>query len=1401
MAWIYADYLQVREDLVAVYTEEVDKTSPSLWQAFIPHQDMYKLLSRLLDSLERKGKDQIRSLWLHGAYGTGKTFAAFVVKHLLEDPLEAVEAYLTKHDLTRNLWPRFRALRQRGPYLVVWRSSSGHLDSQLKLFAELQQAVGEQLQRQGFDHAFPGAFKEAVLQKLSGPNPTYNWPAIFEKYRWEFFPDFAQPQAVLVAARTEDKPEVLVRISTVLEKEGIVLNISPDVMKARLKEIIDQNRLQGILCLWDEFTDFFRQNQALGGLQELAHAAVEFPFYLLLITHRSPELVYGDQEGMRKILERFHNIHFHLQPVTTYTLAGNAMEVRPERREEWEAKQLTLWDQVKGIAGHLFDHEGTLQEFQKLVPLQPYAAFLLSTLASKFSSSQRTLFRFLKDSQPGGFIWFLRHHPQELSWYWLTPDIIWDYFFGEEAEETELTEKVRDVVNFCRSRLPLIQGQLPQRLFKGIMLFLVLSRELTGVEERLRPCRRNLALAFQGTPLAEKLPELEKALRHQHCLNILPMGQDEVEYTLPLITKDQQLFERILEEIKRQTSFEQMAKETEALGRALKENLEITGLAALRAVVVTISGEELRRRREHVAPDLKPYQIGVVVVAVQTEQELGEAEKAAAQVAAQTERVAYLVIQTPFSERRWEQWLEQLAHERYCREVGDEANRQFYQQRGKAVIKEWTEQIRVSSHCLYWRRERLLCQVPAGLQRRVENYIRAVYPAGPEQVSTLSTILSGPYGLSAIKIGLGITPSLTHPFKALIQTLAQFSRGQEQPALRQLQAKVREFFHEQPERYLADLWKELQQPPFGLFPSPIAAVLLGFFLKEICSDHYYCDGVSCRELNPEKLAELIEQVMKEKRGYQDLSIRKCSPLADRFCRHLKEVFGLAATEGNYPEELKQVLRQKLQNWGYPLWALPYVPEAGGFALMKPFLQQLQAFLRETTEAARGIMLNEEELRSKAEQALEKYRAGSLQKLSFAEILAVINLIAEENPALVPNLRRLLKPDNLAAGMQVFIQQSYPALAQELAAQGLPISWVGQRLREHMQEEVWLWKEEVVREQLPKVYADLLLLAGLNQLCGLTERDLPAAIEKCRQEWLVPRSKLPWRFYGSAQQNPETAGFYHHLDELMQKLSLPYETRARVGSRLKQDYLAVREAVNDQAGVLATWLGQKVGQAPPLTEVRSLLKELPNLALETDDQKIHQEILAQWEKVQHRRLINDLHSKWQEITGSASPQEWSRQRRLPIAWVLTEGLWPQFCEDFARLEMLPDELLAQYGQQLQEHAAELQHRLAQARGQILVQMLLPEYLTVLQDGQRLAQLQEYLVQQVGEAVESWPTQLPRVQATAREWLMRCYQDTFWPEVAAAVATLSPERAKNLLAELVQEPGIGIRLLAKIRQSHA
>lgn len=215
----------------------------------------------------------------------------------------------------------------------------------------------------------------------------------------------------------------------------------------------------------------------------------------------------------------------------------------------------------------------------------------------------------------------------------------------------------------------------------------------------------------------------------------------------------------------------------------------------------------------------------------------------------------------------------------------------------------------------------------------------------------------------------------------------------------------------------------------------------------------------------------------------------------------------------------------------------------------------------------------------------------------------------------------------------------------------------------------------------------------------------------------------------------------------------------------------------------------------------MLAEMPNLALETDDQKIQQELLTCWKKRQHRQLLEEIQAIWQETTATDSPQEWSRRHCLPIGWVLADSPWKEFCDDFTRLASLSAEILQQYQHILQEQRDALHERLQAAAAEpTLVAELLPEYIEVCRDGDRLDRLKEYLLTKMGPEVEQWPARRQELRAAAQQWLAEYYQDIFWPEVRATLAGLPAEQAKSLLQELVQDPAVGIRLLAKVQLRH-
>ena len=81
----YNEYLQVNPSFESVVDIAADSRNKNLWREYIVGDDMEKLMDFLCQTLGYETPDARRSLWVHGSYGTGKSYAAIFVKHLLEE--------------------------------------------------------------------------------------------------------------------------------------------------------------------------------------------------------------------------------------------------------------------------------------------------------------------------------------------------------------------------------------------------------------------------------------------------------------------------------------------------------------------------------------------------------------------------------------------------------------------------------------------------------------------------------------------------------------------------------------------------------------------------------------------------------------------------------------------------------------------------------------------------------------------------------------------------------------------------------------------------------------------------------------------------------------------------------------------------------------------------------------------------------------------------------------------------------------------------------------------------------------------------------------------------------------------------------------------------------------------
>ena len=90
----YRDYFDIDPEYFPQINEKVINNNPDIWKKFYPHETFIKLLKDTVSVLSRKQKV---SIWVEGAYGTGKSHAVLTLKKLLEASPEDTKAYFDKY--------------------------------------------------------------------------------------------------------------------------------------------------------------------------------------------------------------------------------------------------------------------------------------------------------------------------------------------------------------------------------------------------------------------------------------------------------------------------------------------------------------------------------------------------------------------------------------------------------------------------------------------------------------------------------------------------------------------------------------------------------------------------------------------------------------------------------------------------------------------------------------------------------------------------------------------------------------------------------------------------------------------------------------------------------------------------------------------------------------------------------------------------------------------------------------------------------------------------------------------------------------------------------------------------------------------------------------------------------
>ncbi len=1372
----YADWLRVRRGYVAVFSRELDRQEKEAWKGFIPHEHMENLLDLFLRALERQNQDDRRPLWIYGPYGTGKTHACFVLKHLLEDPLDEVESYWNGlgRELGQDRRARLLGLRERGRYVVVYNYGSATIDTATKFLIELQLSLQRELRERGLKLAEGRSqlLREQLLEKLQ-PGGTIDWQAVFKKYRTRLL-QYPGAASVLAELERGGDGELFLRVLEALTDEGVAISTSPEGTVQWVKEVIEANGLAGLVVLWDEFTDFFTHRVPTSGLQALAEASRETCFYHCIVTHRSPDWVrHSTAEDWKKLMDRFHTCHYQLQAPTGFKLMARAIELLPERGVEWQQKRHLLWERVSSVGEFVDDVDQSISraELEQLLPMHPYTALVATQIANRFSSSQRTIFGLLESSSAGSFRQFLESHPKD-GWELYTLDHLWDYFFEPGARELAEDMKAEDVLAHYRLLRDSLSGA-EQRVAKAALLLLALEKAASDISRDVQPTLSNLRKAYAGTPIAGQLEQIVERLEEQGALHSMPFsfGRDKHLF-LPQVYLDRASVDEEKKKLVFESFFRDEQYEVVKRVRGIVTG-QVSDLLGRRVRVNAAPFADLRARHEGILPSCQPHQVALAVVVAQKEQELPDAREQAQRLAARLEpHQVLLVLDCPFGEERWDKFAEDLARGKVCERIHDQRNAQFHQRRAERLLDEWKEEAQRSPVYVFRAAgSERLSDFAAGFGPLLERLVEELFPYRTEKFYATATVYDEKQAKVGAQIGLG-EKEPTSNYVPLVEELKKLGfwhapdkarqQNPDHPVSKMFELVERLFNEEKGATSLLELWQQLQARPFGMWPCQASYLLMGLLLRDRCEGYFYRDGTTSYPLNRTKMAELIHEVISKQKGRE---LVRHTPEQEALCRFLREAFGLGE-EQQYLEQAVDAARQRLRAIGFPFWTLYWVGGQGG-----------ATSVQDSLSAAAGAVA--EFLRLRPEER------------SHNQVKRLIDILQAAGEWPRPAKIRLDR-DRLEEGMCRFLKDAEPNALPAAAQLGVGPSGIIELLRQELNEEVYLWRPESVRARLPEITGELELILALRKL---TEEEklttLEQALGALRTE--LKRCNLPLWAFAEVTEEDDVRSNLRDLSRLLDD-GREFQGKRQLAQRLESQMPKIKGVLRSNvAATVARW-ARKQGLDIDPAEESDLWGQLSDLSDVKQPHVAVQRISQALEEVRGRQVRRKVLERWRSITRSDSPAQWEKDHKVPLRWLL-EGY------EINRLLLLLDGASGSKDEweDAQRTLDQIEPMLRKLEEPAWLGARLLSYLAVAPSllerlALRTAELREELRRELGPEPREWMSE--KARNLAKNWAAAQYKSVLLPEVKEKIKGIPAEQVRVILERAAEDPAAGEVIVALV-----
>lgn len=1336
------------------------------WESTYPHETFIALLKNVERML---GGTTKRSVWIHGAYGTGKSQCAYALKKILEVPENELRAYWERfEDLKGNpdLLQKLLGHKDRG-VVTAYRYASGGITTPRDLFFAIQESVKQAIENDSkITYYGENTLKDSVIEWLEEPLHKDFFNALLKKAEWNS--KFAQSNAdeVLNALRKNSNIKSLMdNIFMLADKEGITaMSLDADKLKVWLKDIIEKNETK-IVFVWDEFSNFFKRNRdSLDEFQKIVALCQDVPFYLIIVTHQTDSIISADDQSWSVVRQRFDFSQITLPDNIAFNLIGHAFNVKPAAKSTWDVC-------ANDLNGRLADSRREVMKaaritnpkvIKDIMPLHPMAALVLKNIATAFQSNQRSMFDFIKTSNIDdvqAFQWFIENTGPDDDHPLLTIDMLWDFFYEKGREN--LSSDIRMILDTYPQQQNLRDDE--KRVLKAILIMQAIDKRLGGTIELLKPTEQNISYAFEGinSGLDTACKNLTKNLNKKGILVLNPIGNNKYAYGAAVLAGDQAKIDEYKKNVRQTSTTAKLVVEGK-----LSAVLSLSPALRLRyaddiatGTMISVTSADFTRTINALKDKVSPWHFNAVIAFAKDDSEAVAFRNTIREAAAKDEyrNIVFIdALSTPLGEDDFNSYVEYSAMAQYYQSNNNSSSRENANKAAQVLSIAWKNRIYNGPFILYYDSCRNGEKVVGGagvasvLQTIVVNKHKYVFDFA--RGLSESQLKITPQSKQAAKCGIigktsGVVVNVEKNVLPAVWGVEDYWNKPETSAQnvsvikRSVEKLIEDGFNRDGQISIGEICDHLENN-YGFAPCNLTAFLVGFLLKEYGTDPYrYTDVSGSHEaMSSDKLAEMIGNYVGKKPN--PTYIVKMTPEEKAFYEVTEKAWGIVPNSCSSAAQAGICVKNKMQALGLPIWSLEEVDSYGVYDIVEKYIELVQKEGKEAHQIAITI------------------GSASRIKTSLAEQLSA-----------------LITTENCQKGMKSFLQGyeggKLISLANDIGASDNLLKDVSKLFSVQYSS---LWNIDTGRDQIKNLIVEYSFIKATNFVLDTNANSKKTAYEcwsdqlkfaMCSCEALqnyYPELAKVFEFLFKIYQNSEilpeqmktyTEGLVVHSSEL--KVYFENELTA-----FRAIYSAYLEDIADNE------LPQL--KSAELVGVFKKTKNEANIAVK--------KIADEFKKNQAKAQMFDM---WRKKTGTKTPADWSSKNRTPILRMVKKAEYDDAKKAFETLNRnTATELEIQHALAFLNKTSLFDDLSDTAKIDVAFKTLLGSYKNILTDLNKVRDALERL------AVDAYDwANHPSVNSRIYELAKAEYDAGGSDKVIAKIDTMNNEELKSYLVKLIKE----------------